>query len=325
MLKDSCILLPDNLKKELSCYRQWFSSFFSYRDDDSLKSFIRESACRHFVHLSSKVNFFFDMEYFLSQIKSPRAVSLSFKLNEGDEMASVDSDYQIDSFKKFSSFYVDGLFFSGISYFTKQDKDFIFQFPQTPLQGIPLPLRRKQENPRPALFLDRDGVIIHDLGYVHLAEQAVLYEEIIPLIRFINDRKWWVFVISNQSGVGRGKFPASHVDELHLYLRDLLASKNAFIDDWFYCSYHEQEGREEFKKKSLLRKPCAGMILRACEKYPVDLSKSFVIGDKLSDKINLPGLNGCHIKRNHDLTQALWPVFSQLPDILRHLKKSLAK
>ena len=319
MLESLCLLLPDHLKKNVQMNRSLFESILFYKDETFIKDIIAKSFCESFVYIGSHVNFFFDMEYFLSQINSSSAVALSYGINRGELMASLGINGQIETFDKKSLHYHDGYHPAGILYFTRDRKDLLFSEKIIQAQGIPLPIMKKKDDLRPALFLDRDGVIIHDHGYVHLPEQVDLYEEIIPLIQFANHQKWWVLVVSNQAGVAHGKYPTSHVEKLHHYLEDILASKNAFIDDWIYCPFHS-DGKGEFKKKSLLRKPEPGMVLKACEKYPVDLQRSFMVGDKVSDEIKLPGPKGFLMQRNYNLTEAKWPVFSNYNDILQELQ-----
>ena len=105
-------------------------------------------------------------------------------------------------------------------------------------QAIPTSVARKGliwEKRRPALFLDRDGIINVDRGYIHLPRDITLYEEVCDLIRFAKERGWWVFVLTNQSGVARGKFTCQQLEALHRHLGELLAQREAPVDDWFYC------------------------------------------------------------------------------------------
>ena len=315
-----CLLLPISLKNHPLIEHSSFESV-SFYTKDTLKSLIADSPMKHFVHMDEHINFFIDMDYFLSQVSSSKAIALSFGVNKGDAMVSLDQNNQIKSFDKISLHTHDGYNPMGLSYFAKGQENFLFSKNLTKVQGIPLPTMKKKDVLRPALFLDRDGVIIHDYGYVHLPNQVSLYEEVIPLIQYANKQNWWVFVVSNQSGVGRGKFSISHVVKLHKYLQDILESHNAFIDDWYYCPFYSK-GVGEYKKESLLRKPNPGMILKICEKYPVDLKRSFMVGDNISDEINLSGLKGFHIKRQYDLNKAKWPIFSCYKDILQALKDS---
>lgn len=192
-------------------------------------------------------------------------------------------------------------------------------------QAIPLPQANDKwqwNQRRPALCLDRDGIINVDRGYVHRPEQIELYEEVIELIRWANERQWWVFVLSNQSGVARRKFTGQQVEALHQYLRELLAQKGGVrVDDWFYCPFLPLERKGPFCKVSALRKPGPGMLLLAAQKYAVDLEKIFMIGDKLSDELEMPGLQGAHLQRDDDLTRARWPVFSNYGQVLKYLKE----
>ena len=158
-----------------------------------------------------------------------------------------------------------------------------------------------------------------DNGKVYSSLHLDIYEDVIPLIRRANEKKWRVLVLSNQAAVGRGWCSVEDIEKQQDFLQKELALRNAFIDDWYFCPFCE-DGKGEGKKKSLLRKPEPGMLLSAAEKYAIDLNRSFMIGDKVSDEIKIPGLQGCHIKRNYDLSSARWPVFSDYSSMTTILK-----
>jgi len=190
------------------------------------------------------------------------------------------------------------------------------------LIGLPINLLRDNSGIKtPALFLDRDGIINVDINYLHRAEDAIIYEEVIPLIRSANQRKWPVIVISNQSGVARGKFSANDVHQLHLHLNAELLQKDAQIDLWLHCPFHFKESIPdgEYKKHSLLRKPAPGMILEASKFFDLDLTQSFMVGDKASDQIHLPGLSTILLQRQYDLSNAHSPIYENYPQIIEHI------
>jgi D-glycero-D-manno-heptose 1,7-bisphosphate phosphatase len=137
--------------------------------------------------------------------------------------------------------------------------------------------------PRPALFLDRDGVINVDRNYVYKAEDFEWIEGAVETIAAFNARGWWVFVVTNQSGIARGLYSEEQMDSLHVWLNTELAKRDARIDRIYHCPFHEEGTIERYRRDSYDRKPKPGMIIRAMTDFPVDRERSFLIGDKQSD------------------------------------------
>ena len=134
-----------------------------------------------------------------------------------------------------------------------------------------------------ALFLDRDGVINVDFGYVHKKECVVFVENIFPLVRAANQKGYLVIIITNQAGIGRGYYTEDDFFALMRWMRDEFQKHGAVIDDIFYCPCHPVHGIGRYKRDSFLRKPHPGMIVRAAEKYALDLASSILVGDSLTD------------------------------------------
>jgi histidinol-phosphate phosphatase family protein len=134
-----------------------------------------------------------------------------------------------------------------------------------------------------AVFLDRDGTITKEIGYVHDIEKFELMEHSAEAIRLLNARGIKVIVATNQSGVARGYFSETHVQSVNKRLEELLAAKGAHVDEVFYCPHHPTEGQESHTFSCDCRKPNPGLLYRAEEKYALHLSQSFVVGDKLTD------------------------------------------
>jgi D-glycero-D-manno-heptose 1,7-bisphosphate phosphatase len=152
--------------------------------------------------------------------------------------------------------------------------------PETLQQGQRelLPLQR-----RPAAFLDRDGVINRDLGYVHRPDQVEWVPGAIEGVRRLNDRGYRVVVVTNQAGIAHGYYGKKEVVVLHDWMQEQLAAEGAFIDAFYFCPYHPNARVERFRSDHADRKPNPGMIFRALADMQIDKDRSFLIGDKESD------------------------------------------
>lgn len=191
------------------------------------------------------------------------------------------------------------------------------------LRGIPVPYLKN--NPVPALFLDRDGVIIHDTGYVHKKEDVKIYDDVIPLIQWANHLGWRVCVLTNQAGIAYGKFGIEAVESIHAHINDLLSKEGAIIDGWYACPYvRSVKSISSFNFDSVRRKPHPGLLLDACFDFSIDAKKSVMIGDKDSDVLMLGGPEYLLVKRQYDLSFAQAPIFSSLNEIHAYLAKKNA-
>ena len=141
------------------------------------------------------------------------------------------------------------------------------------------------ENLNKAAFLDRDGVINKNYGYVHSLDNFVWLKNVKKAIKYLNDNNYKVIVISNQSGIARKIFTEKDVIILHKWMNLELKKINAKIDEFYFCPFHPKYGSKHYKKNSYYRKPNPGMLLKAIKKYNIEKEKSFMIGDTKSDKI----------------------------------------
>jgi D,D-heptose 1,7-bisphosphate phosphatase len=134
-----------------------------------------------------------------------------------------------------------------------------------------------------AVFLDRDGTINEEVGYLDSLEKLKIIPTAEEAIKLINSHGMKAVVISNQAGVARGLFTEEFVNKVNNHLLDLLKQKGALIDKFYYCPHHPKEGKGIYLQKCSCRKPAPGMLLQAAQELNIDLLNSYFIGDRFID------------------------------------------
>jgi D-glycero-D-manno-heptose 1,7-bisphosphate phosphatase len=149
-----------------------------------------------------------------------------------------------------------------------------------------------------ALFLDRDGVVNHEAGYLSRPEDVRWVDGIVPLCRTAMELGYKLVVVTNQSGIARGFYTMTQYEELTAWIRAELLRENVRLDAVYCCPYHP-EGLGAYRREHEDRKPGPGMLLRAVRELGVDLAQSVMVGDRCSDvgAANAAGLRQAFLLR----------------------------
>jgi D-glycero-D-manno-heptose 1,7-bisphosphate phosphatase len=134
------------------------------------------------------------------------------------------------------------------------------------------------------VFFDRDGVLNKDKGYISKVNDIEIFSKVGKAIHECNKNKYLVIIITNQSGIGRGLISLKQLNQIHSYIKKEIKKNKAIINDIFFCPYHPSAGKGKYKRNSYDRKPNPGMLFKAIKKWKIDPKKSFMIGDKVSDR-----------------------------------------
>ena len=148
-------------------------------------------------------------------------------------------------------------------------------------------------------FLDRDGVINVDKGYISKISDFKINPGLGKAINLLNKNNFLVIIVTNQSGIGRGLISLKQLKTIHNYLKRKIKKYNAKIDDIYFCPYHPWFGKGKYKKSSQDRKPGSGMLKKAIKKWKINCSESFMIGDKITDKLAAKGANVKFFYKKH--------------------------
>jgi len=156
---------------------------------------------------------------------------------------------------------------------------------------------------RPAVFIDRDGTINEQMGYINHVSRFKILPRVPQAIRMLNRHGFLVLVVSNQSGVARGYYPMDLVETIHHLMVARIKEKQGVIDGVFFCPHHPAGSVPEFSRECNCRKPKTGLIEQACKSFEIDLRRSFVVGDMYTDieLAHRAGLKGVLVKTGYGL------------------------
>ena len=136
---------------------------------------------------------------------------------------------------------------------------------------------------RPAVFLDRDGTLLEEAGYLDRLERLVFFAFGIDAVRLLNRGGYAVVIITNQSGVGRGMYEEDFVLRAHEVMTERVQAGGGRIDGYYYCPHHPTAEIEKYRRDCDCRKPGPGMLRQAAAEMDLDLARSFTVGDKWTD------------------------------------------
>lgn len=165
-----------------------------------------------------------------------------------------------------------------------------------------------------AIFLDRDGTMNEEVGYVNHLSRFQLFDFTAEAVRLINEAGWRAIMITNQSGVARGYFPEELLLKVHRQLEESLKRQGARLDAIYYCPHHPTIGEPPYRQDCDCRKPKPGLLVRAAQDFGLDLAQCFVVGDRYRDieMAHAAGARGVMVLTGYGLGEyeyqrASWP------------------
>ena len=134
------------------------------------------------------------------------------------------------------------------------------------------------ENKKPAIFLDRDGVLTEEIGYITSVENLNIFPYATECIRQIHEKGYYAIVITNQSGIARGLFTEETLKNMNTFLMEMTG-----VDAVYYCPHHPDGGVDRYRIICKCRKPETGLLWQACNDFDIDMNRSYMIGDRAGD------------------------------------------
>jgi D-glycero-D-manno-heptose 1,7-bisphosphate phosphatase len=141
----------------------------------------------------------------------------------------------------------------------------------------------KTKKKHKVVFLDRDGTICEEVGYLKSVDQMKLIPRSAEAVSLLNRKRFKVVVVTNQAGVARGYFPEAALEKLHAEMMHQLRAEGARVDGIYYCPHHPTDGFPPYLRECNCRKPATGLLEKAAADLNLDLSSAFMIGDHFSD------------------------------------------
>ncbi len=168
-----------------------------------------------------------------------------------------------------------------------------------------------------AVFLDRDGTLIREVGHLHRRDQVEILPRVPEAIRLLRAQGFCVVVVTNQSAVARGLLTEAELGKIHEELNARLAQQGAHLDGIYYCPHHPTEGNGAYQYDCDCRKPNTGMIVKAAADLGLDPSRSYVVGDQvidmeLADRVGAKGIRIADPGMEGDATGSKHPVVADL-------------
>ena len=176
---------------------------------------------------------------------------------------------------------------------------------------------------RPALFLDRDGVINLDTHYPHKPAELILLAGIVPVIKAARSAGYRIMVLTNQSGVARGYFTEKDVRRFHDAIETQLAQHKTHVDGFWVCPFHTQGTVFPYARASADRKPLPGMAIKAMQRFPTKLRGSLMVGDRQSDRLLLPGLETILLAGKHSGPIGSEGIVKDHQDLVRYFSERI--
>jgi len=144
-------------------------------------------------------------------------------------------------------------------------------------------MTNQQDSGDKAVFIDRDGTLNEEVNYLSQAEKVRILPNAIEGIKLLKEAGFKIIVISNQSGVARGYFTEEDVQLINSKINELIMQSGANIDGFYYCPHHPEGAVDKYRRVCQCRKPESSLFLQAAAQKNIDIKKSFIVGDKLSD------------------------------------------